>query len=487
MKLKSLIEGLDIQELNADLDMEITGLCCDSRQAAEGSVFVAIRGFASDGHRFIPAVAAQGAAACICEERPEAEIPYVLVADSRLALAQASCNYYGNPAGKMTMVALTGTNGKTTSTMLIKHMLEQKSGVKVGLIGTNQNMIGDEVIPTERTTPESIELQALFARMQAAGCTHVVMEVSSHSLVLSRVAGIEYAVGAFTNLTQDHLDFHGTMEEYARAKSLLFAKQSQKAVINLDDAWAGYMMEQAACPVMTYSTKDPRADLFADNIVLRAGGVQYTLHYQGLEQAISLKIPGLFSVYNSLDVIGCGLELGLELADIAAALADAEGVKGRMEVLPTDGDYTILIDYSHTPDALENVLKALREVSEGRLVALFGCGGDRDRTKRPIMGSVAARLADFVIVTSDNPRTEEPQAILDDILPGLEGFDTPHVAICDRVEAIHYAIDHHKPGDVILLAGKGHETYQEINHVKHHMDEREIVADYLAARAVSEK
>ncbi len=483
MKLKSLVEGLDIQELNADLEMEITGICCDSRQAAAGSVFVAISGFESDGHRFIPAAAAQGTAVCICEKRPEADIPYVLVPDSRLALALASRNYYGDPASKMTMVAITGTSGKTTSTMLVKHVLEKQPGVKVGLIGTNQNMIGSEVFPAERTTPESIELQALFARMLAAGCSHVVMEVSSHSLVLHRVGGICYDVSAYTNLSQDHLDFHGTMEEYARAKSILFEKQSKKAVINRDDDWAGVMTERAACPVMTYSTQDSTADLFAKNIVLKADGVSYDLCWQGKVQPIRLGIPGLFSVYNSLDVIGTCLQLGLSPEAIAQALATAPGVKGRVEVVPTDGDYTILIDYSHKPDALEKVLKTLRAVTPGRLVALFGCGGDRDRTKRPIMGAVAAELADFVIVTSDNPRTEEPQAIIDEILPGLAGFDTPYAAICDRVEAIRYAIDNHQPGDVILLAGKGHETYQEINHVKHHMDEREIVAEHLAARA----
>ena len=483
MKLKQLLNGLDILELQADEAMEITGLFCDSRQAVPGSLFVAISGYESDGHRYIPAAADKGAAVCVCEKRPEGALPYVLVADSRRALAQLSSNYYGDPSREMTMIALTGTSGKTTSTMLIKHVLEQQPGLKVGLIGTNQNMIGDRILPAERTTPESIELQELFRLMKDGGCSHVVMEVSSHSLVLERVAGIDYAVSAYTNLSRDHLDFHETMEEYARSKALLFEKQSRAAVINLDDDWAEYMIGRANCPVMTYSTRDGAADLFADNIVLKAAGVSYDLRYKGEVYPISLGIPGLFSVYNSLDVIGCCLQLGLSPEAIAEALATAPGVKGRVEVVPTDGDYTILIDYSHKPDALEKVLKTLRAVTEGRLVALFGCGGDRDRTKRPIMASVAAELADFVIVTSDNPRTEDPQAIIDEILPGLAGYDTPHAAICDRAEAIRYAIDNHRPGDVILLAGKGHETYQEINHQKLHMDEREIVAEHLAARA----
>ena len=483
MKLFDLLKGIDVVSLHADGGCEIGSICIDSRKAEPGSLFIAIRGFESDGHSYIPAAVGRGASVVLCEREPEIETPYVLVRDSRLAEARAARNFYGDPAAKMTMIALTGTNGKTTSTMLIKHMLEKQPGMKVGLIGTNQNMIGSEVLHTERTTPEAIELQALFARMLAEGCTHVVMEVSRHSLVLDRVEGIRYEVGVFTNLTQDHLDFHKTMENYAAAKAILFQRQSNRAVINLDDEWSPYMLARANCPVLTYSAKDPGAALFADRIVLRADGIEYDAHHGADTAHIRLPIPGMFSVYNSLDVIGCGLQLGLTLEACADALRDASGVKGRVEVVPTDGDYTILIDYAHTPDSLENILRAMREVSSGRLVALFGCGGDRDRTKRPIMASIAAKGADFVIVTSDNPRTEDPQAIVDEILTGLTGTDTPHVAITDRVEAIHYAIDHHQPGDVIVLAGKGHETYQEINHVKHPMDERQIVADWLRERA----
>ena len=482
MKLKELLRGLDIRELCADGEMEITALCCDSRKASAGSLFVAIRGFTSDGHRFLPAVAAQGASCCVCEEAPTAALPYVLVPDSRRALAQLSKNYYGDPAGAMTMIAFTGTNGKTSSTMLLKRVLERAGGGMAGLTGTNQNMIGPEVIPTERTTPESIELQALFADMRDAGCRYVVMEVSSHSLVLQRVAGIRFAVSVFTNLSQDHLDFHGTMEEYARAKSLLFSSQSEKAVINLDDDWSDYMLSRCACPALTYSTKNPAADLFAKDIVLGPTGVDYTLCWQGRALAIHLGTPGLFSVYNSLGVIGAALALGLAPEAVAAALADAPGVTGRMEVVPTDGDYSILIDYSHTPDALENALRAARGFCPGRLVVLFGCGGDRDRGKRPLMGAAAARLADLVIVTSDNPRSEAPEAIIADILPGLAGFSTPYTVIPERPAAIEWAIEQHQPGDVILLAGKGHELYQEIGGQKLPMDERKIVADCLAWR-----
>lgn len=482
MKLHDLLNGVQVLGCEIDPETEIRLVCFDSRKAEPGALFVAISGFAVDGHRFIQAAAERGAVACVCEKRPQEDIPYILVEDSRLALAVISSNFYKNPASKMTMIAVTGTNGKTTSTMLIKHMLESRPGVKVGLVGTNQNMIGDEELHTERTTPESLELQELFRQMLEGGCTHVVMEVSSHALVLHRVTGIFFEVGVFTNLTQDHLDFHGTMENYAAAKALLFSERCKKGVVNLDDAWAPFILARANCPVLTYSAKSDGADIFADDIRLTADGIRYTAHVDGKKARVRLGIPGMFSVYNSLDVIGCGLSLGLTLEQIEASLETAKGVKGRVEVVPTDGDYTIVIDYSHTPDSLQNILLAMREVSAGRLVALFGCGGDRDRTKRPIMGGIAAELADFAIVTSDNPRTEDPQAIVDEILAGMTDTKTPYVAICDRVEAIHYAIDHHKPGDVIILAGKGHETYQEVNHVKFDMDEREIVAKWLAKR-----
>jgi UDP-N-acetylmuramoyl-L-alanyl-D-glutamate--2,6-diaminopimelate ligase len=396
--------------------------------------------------------------------------------NSRRALALASRNFFGDPASKMKLVGVTGTNGKTTSTMLLKHLLETK-GEKVGLIGTNQNMIGSEVLPTERTTPESFELQKLFYDMANAGCTYCVMEVSSHSLVLDRVAGINFEVGAFTNLTQDHLDFHKTMDEYARCKALLF-NQSKTGVINLDDEWAKFMLSSAECPTMTYSERDKSADVCAEDIALTARNVSFTLSGKRVE----LGIPGRFSVYNALTVITTGLALGFSLDDCIAALKTANGVKGRVEVVPTDGDYTVLIDYAHTPDALENVIKSMKEVTHGRVVAVFGCGGDRDRTKRPIMGNIAVTNADFAVITSDNPRTEQPDAIIADITAGLpQGCDN-YVVIADRTEAIHWAIDNHREGDVIILAGKGHETYQIIGKTKHHMDEREIVAEYLETR-----
>ena len=476
MKLQELLKDVAVLSRTAAEDLEIHEVRYDSRAVQPGDLFVAIRGYATDGHKYIDKALAQGAAAIVCEQAP-AGIPAVVVENSRRALAEIAANRFGHPADSMVMLGVTGTNGKTTTTYLVKHILED-AGHKVGLIGTNQNLIGDEVIETERTTPESYELHALFARMRDAGCTHVIMEVSSHSLVLDRVHGIRFAVGAFTNLTQDHLDFHKTMEAYRQAKAILFTI-SDKGVINLDDPAAKAMLADAKCPCMTFSCDKDAADLTAKNIALHADGVSFVATTRDELARVKLPIPGHFSVENALTALGIVLQLGLPLADAARSLATATGVKGRVEVVPTDTDYTVLIDYAHSPDGVENVLRAVRGFAKGRVVALFGCGGDRDRTKRPKMGKIAADLADFCIVTSDNPRTEDPQAIIDDILEGMKDSKTPMQVIVDRPEAIHWALAHAKKDDIIVLMGKGHETYQEVNHVKHHMDEREIVADYF--------
>ena len=504
MRLKELLRGLTVLEATADLETDISHVSYDSRQTRPGDLFVAMPGFAVDGHDFIGKAMEAGAAAVLCEKIPRGGIagggsniprggiagggsniprggiPCVRVADSRRALAVVGANFYGHPADDMTMVAVTGTNGKTTTTYLLKAILEQALGAKVGLIGTNQNMIGQEVLPTERTTPESFELQGLLAKMRDGGCTHVVMEASSHALYLDRVYGIHYAVGIFTNLTQDHLDFHKTMEAYCDAKSILF-RNCDTGVVNGDDPWTGRLMEHASCKVLTYSEKAD-SDLRAEDISLGADHVAFTAVTKDEKVPIRVNIPGGFMVYNTLDVLGAALALGISLEKSAEILATVPHVKGRVEVVPTPGkDYTILIDYAHSPDGMENVLSSVKGFAKGRTVALFGCGGDRDKTKRPKMGKTAADLADFAIVTTDNPRTEVPADIIADILPGFEGSATPYVVVEDRVEAIHWAMDHARPGDVIVLCGKGHETYQEVNHVKHHMDEREIVADHLNA------
>ena len=479
MKLRELLNGLTILACSADLDRDIREVRYDSRAVEEDDLFVAITGAETDGHKYIPMAREKGAACVVCQTVPEDGTPYVQVADSRRALAVIGANRFDHPADELTMIGVTGTSGKTTSTYLIKSILEQKAGAKVGLIGTIQNMIGDRELHTERTTPESYELQKLLREMSDAGCSHVVMEVSSHALCLDRVYGIRYAVGVYTNLSRDHLDFHHTMEAYCDAKAILF-DHCDVGIYNADDPWHERLMQSAKCPRRFSYAVHSQADLMAKNVQLHAGSVDFDAEADTEWAHVHVGIPALFTVYNTLDAMACCWNLGVPLEECADALAKNHGVKGRMEIIPTPGkDYTILNDYSHKPDALENVLQSVKGFAKGRTVVLFGCGGDRDKTKRPVMGAIAAQLADFVIVTSDNPRTEKPEAIIADILEGMKDTATPYVTIPDRVEAIHYAMDHAQPGDVIVLAGKGHEDYQEIDHKHYPMDERVIVAEYL--------
>ncbi|MBO5078808.1 MAG: UDP-N-acetylmuramoyl-L-alanyl-D-glutamate--2,6-diaminopimelate ligase [Oscillospiraceae bacterium] len=477
MKLEELLRGVDVVKLAADPKTEIGGMAFDSRKVCPGDLFMAVSGFATDGNRFIPAAMEKGAAVVVTAKAPEQEVAYVQVASDRLAMAQIAANLYDHPAKKLCMIGVTGTNGKTSVTLLLKHILETVRGAKVGLIGTMENRIGDEVIPTERTTPESPDLQALFAKMVDAGCGYAIMEVSSHALALERVGGVHYDVAAFTNLTEDHLDFHKTMEEYCRAKAMLF-RRCDKAVANRDDAWFAGITDGAACPVLTTAVAE-KGDLTARDLELLSDGIRFTAVCGGKEVPVQLSIPGKFTVYNALTVLGIALQLGISLEESAEALKTAKGVKGRVEVVPTPGkDYTVLIDYAHTPDGLENVLSSVKCFCKGRLIAVFGCGGDRDPVKRPIMGQIGARIADIAVITSDNPRTEDPHAIIDDILRGVKDLSNCAV-IENRIEAIRYAMDIAEKNDIIVLAGKGHETYQEINGVKNHLDEREEVAKYL--------
>ena len=391
MKLRELLEGISLVSATADLEMEISGVSYDSRTTRPGDLFVAMMGFETDGHAYIPKAAEAGAAAVLCQRPPENGLPYVRVEDSRRALAVLGANFYGHPAEQMTMVGITGTNGKTTTTYLLKAILEQALGAKVGLIGTNQNMIGEEVLPTERTTPESFELQGLFARMREAGCTHVVMEVSSHALALDRVYGVSYAVGVFTNLTQDHLDFHKTMEDYCDAKALLF-RRCAVGVVNGDDPWTPRLLEGATCRTFTYA-QHGAGDLRAEDVSLAADHVAFTAATAEEKIPARVNIPGGFMVYNTLDVLGAALALGVPLSRSAQILAGVPHVKGRVEVVPTPGkSYTVLIDYAHRPDGMVNVLRSVKGFAKGRTIALFGCGGDRDKPKRPKMGRVAAEI-----------------------------------------------------------------------------------------------
>ena len=478
MKLKNIIQQLDIVKMTADPEMDISGVSYDSRKTKHGDIFVAVRGLSSDGHAFIPNAVKKGASVVVCEEVYESDAPYILVENSRLALAMISAAWFDYPAKKMHIIGVTGTSGKTTTTHLIRHILQTALHAKVGMIGTNGNYIGEEYIHTDFTTPDSFELQGLLKKMYNSGCSYVVMEVSSHSLSLERVAGIHFDIAAFTNLSQDHLDFHNTMEEYAKAKKKLFSMCSN-ACINIDDPFAEYMMNGIKCPVLTSSALGEKADLMAENISLSKEGVSFTALYKNVVADVWLAIPGMFSVHNALTALSVCMLAGIGLKSCSEAISSAENVKGRVETVPVERDYTVIIDYSHKPDALENVLKTLRPITRGRLITLFGCGGDRDREKRPIMGKVAARNSDLVVVTSDNPRTEEPEKIIADIVSGMTDEKTEYHVICDRIEAIHWALDNADSGDVILLAGKGHEDYQVVGHEKHHMDEREIVAEYL--------
>ncbi len=479
MKLRELLESVDTLTVSADLDLEIGGITADSRKVQKNDLFVAISGFNSDGNRFISMALEKGAAVVVTAKKPEADVPYVLVASDRKALAQCAAALYQHPSRAMTMIGITGTNGKTSVTWLLKQVLEMTVGARVGLIGTMENHIGDVVEEALRTTPESNELQQLYARMRDAGCTHCVMEVSSHAITLDRVAGVHFDVAAFTNLTEDHLDFHGTMEAYCDAKAELF-RRCDAAVLNADDGWFDRFAAAAACQVLTASARK-EASLYARDTVLLSDGIRFTAVYGEEEAQVCVPIPGKFTVYNTLTVLGVALQLGISLSDAAAALRKVKGVKGRIEVAPTPGkDFTVLIDYAHTPDGLENVLSSVRDFCKGRLIAVFGCGGDRDPIKRPIMGKIGVALSDIAVITSDNPRTEEPMTIISHIEKGAQEAAGDYKVIENRIKAIEYAMDIAEKDDIIVLAGKGHETYQEIMGVKHHLDEREVVAAHLA-------
>ncbi len=478
MKLSELLRDIDVLELRASLELEITDVCYDSRKAAPGAAFVAVRGYETDGHRFIPAALAAGASVVICEEMPPQDAPCVLVRDSRRAMAVTASNFFGRPAEQLTVVGVTGTNGKTTTTNLVRSLLMSVTGEKVGLLGTNENIVGDRAYPAEHTTPESRDLMALLREMADNGCKYAVMEVSSHSLYLDRVCCVPFAVGCFTNLSQDHLDFHRTMDAYLEAKKKLFSL-SRAAAVNRDDPAADKILPELRIPAVTYGLGEG-ADLRAREVRLLPDRVEFTACFRDEEAKACLHIPGRFSVYNALAALSCCLSLGLPLDRLAAALGNCKSVKGRMEVVPTGRDFTLLIDYAVTPDALENMIRTVRDTARGRVGVLFGCGGDRDRTKRPKMARVVGQLADYVIVTSDNPRTEDPEAIIREILPGFQGLDTPVKVIPDRREAIRWGIEHARSGDTLVLAGKGHETYQIVGKTKYHMDEREIAAEVLA-------
>ncbi len=469
MLLKELLPNTVI--INGDI--EILGITCDSRKVKNGWAFVCVRGPLTDGHNFAKNAQENGAAIIIAE-RYVGVLNQIIVEDTHKVFALMCAKWFKNPADSMKIIGVTGTNGKTSVTYMIKTILE-KNGAKVGLIGTIQNMVGNEVFSTNNTTPGVYELQELFANMRDAGCGYVVMEVSSHALDQRRVENINFELGIFTNLTQDHLDYHKTMENYMLAKRKLFCG-CKTAIVNYDDEYTEKLIEGLDCEIISYSAKSDDSTYSAKNINYRADGVDYEFVGYGTINRIKLSTGGKFSVYNSMAAIIASIKLGFSSVSAATALSELSGVKGRAEIVPTGKDYTVVIDYAHTPDGLKNILKTFRECKKNRLIVLFGCGGDRDKTKRPIMGKIAAQYSDFVIVTSDNPRSENPNAIISDIVDGMSDEVTPYIVIENRIEAIKYAIKNAQSDDIIVLAGKGHETYQIIGDKTIHLDEREVVS-----------
>lgn len=477
MRLRELLEGMEVISQTISPDTEITHVCVDSRATQKGSLFVAVPGNRCDGGHYARQAVDRGAVCVVCQSELPPDLPRVKVRDARLALSQLACRWYGHPSRQLTMLGVTGTNGKTTVTYLLRHIL-QRTGMKTGLIGTVQNIVGEQTLPAQRTTPDALQIQQLLSAMTKNGCSHAVMEVSSHALDQHRAEGIDFAVGIFTNLTEDHLDYHGTMGCYCDAKAKLF-QMSRMGVCNADDPWTERLLAGASCPSVYYGIHNP-AEVWAEDIFLHSRSVDFTACTARTRTPVHLGVPGRFSVYNALGAIAACGELGIPPEECAAALATFPGVAGRMEVVPTPGKpYTLLIDYAHTPDALENVLKTVRGFAQNRVIAVFGCGGDREREKRPLMGHIAGKLADLTIITSDNPRTEEPMAIIRDILPGIAGAEDKYIVEPDRRGAIALAMGRAAAGDVIVLCGKGHETYQEIGDKTIPMDEREIVRSLL--------
>ena len=460
-------------------NVDVRSIEYDSRRVKAGSMFCCIVGQLFDGHSFAEAAVAQGAVALLVERELPLPVPQVVVKNARKSMAELSAAFYGYPQRELQVLGVTGTNGKTTTTYMVKAIAEQ-AGKKVGIIGTIRNMIGSESLHTDRTTPESVDLFRLLRTMADARVDLVVMEVSSHALEQYRVHGIKFDVALFTNLTQDHLDYHKTFENYLQAKKTLFLN-AKRAVVNVDDPHADRIMAGLSIPILTFGVRD-RADISASDIDITTRGVQFDLHTPAGDVRMNLPIPGLFSVFNAMGAVGMAQAIGIRLSAIKEGLESMTSVSGRLESVGEGLPYSIFVDYAHTPDALENVLKTVRDFAKKRVICVFGCGGDRDRAKRPIMGEIAGRYSELAIITSDNPRTEDPMAIIETIEEGVKRSGAKYVVIENRREAIAYAISVAEPDDVILIAGKGHENYQEINGTRYHFDDKEAVRELLAAR-----
>lgn len=476
MKLTELARSIPAGA-SVSAEAEVTGLVCDSRKVKKGDLYFCLPGLRVDGHNFAKAAADAGAAALVVERKLPVDLPQVLVEDARGAMSYMAQCFYGYPAEKMHGVGITGTKGKTTTSFLVR-AIARHAGHKVGLMGTVCTYIGEEEEPASLTTPDPIDVQSLLRRMKDAGCDFYVMEVSAHALDLRKLVGMKFDQGIFTNFSQDHLDYFGTMETYRRAKEKFFDPfYIGHAVVNADDEAGKYMLGRV--PATTYGVSVP-ADAYANEIEILESGVSYRLHWKDVVLPLHLHISGIFNVYNSMAAAVACLEMGISPEDVKAGLESVTVVPGRIEPLPTHTPYRVILDYAHSPASLESILKTIRQFTRGRLICVFGCGGGRDKEKRPIMGEISGRLADFSVLTSDNPRLEDPMDILRAIEEGIKRTTGPYVVIENRREAIRYAMQMGQPGDVIVLAGKGHETYQDIGGQKHPFDEKVVVREILA-------
>jgi UDP-N-acetylmuramoyl-L-alanyl-D-glutamate--2,6-diaminopimelate ligase len=460
MKLRELVAGTDVAEIAGDGEVEITGLAYDSRRVERGTLFFCVRGQRSDGHEFAPGAVERGAGALVVERPLDLDVPQVRAADARAAMAPIAVRFFGEPTKELRVAGVTGTNGKTTTAFLVRHVLESQ-GVHTGLLGTVKRVVGGVEEEVERTTPEAIDLQEAFRRMLDAGDSACAIEVSSHALALERTAGARFAVAVFTNLTQDHLDFHGDMAEYFIAKRRLFTSgQADRALVNLDDPYGARLAAEIDC--LTFSPSGAQdADFRALDAAFDASGSRFLCAGPDGQAIVRMPLPGHFNVENALAALGACHVLGVEIEAGAGALADAGRVPGRFEPVDAGQPFAVLVDYAHTPNSLENLLREARHLTEGRLIAVFGCGGDRDRQKRPLMGEIGVRLSDVCIITSDNPRSEEPGAIIAEILAGVPDVGDVEVEQ-DRRAAIAAALARADPGDTVVVAGKGHEQGQEL-------------------------
>ncbi|MBQ8556220.1 MAG: UDP-N-acetylmuramoyl-L-alanyl-D-glutamate--2,6-diaminopimelate ligase [Clostridia bacterium] len=481
MKLRVLTENMPyLVETRGDMDTDILSVCSNSREKVEGGLFFCIPGARFDAHDYAPQAVENGNIALVVDHFLDLDVPQVKVSNCRAAMARMAAAFYGHPARAMRFVGVTGTKGKTTTTYMIKSILEH-SGMKVGLVGTTGNMIGEKRIASNYTTPDPIDLQRDLCAMVEEGVQVVVMEVSAHAIDMHRLDGMEFEVGAYTNLSQDHLDYFHTMENYFECKKAFFTSGMVKnAVLNVDEETSASVLTDLSVPHLTFGIA-AAADLFARDIEISEDGVSFELKLQGMHTLpIRLRMTGMFNVYNAIAAASCAMALGISEKDIQAGLQQIENVPGRIEMLPTGTPYRVILDYAHAPDALDNILRTCREFTKGRLIALFGCGGDRDKGKRPVMGRIGGELADLCILTSDNPRNEDPMAILAAIEEGIKETDAPYVIIENRREAIRHALSIGQDGDVIVLCGKGHETYQETRGVKSPFDEKVVVAELLS-------